>query len=111
MTHAPHLSTAIDEHGPHLSTLSIRELIGTLAGIEDRLRHAPTLVVLEATSAGESKEKIGSSMAARASGFSVSTRRSAAASRRSTACLKDSRGVGMGTFSLWFRIRILRTVA
>ncbi|WP_076261848.1 hypothetical protein [Intrasporangium flavum] len=46
MAHAQHLSTAIDEHGPHLATLSIRELIGTLAGIEDRLRHTPTLVVL-----------------------------------------------------------------
>jgi len=49
MSHAPHLSTAIDEHVPNLSalsTLSIRELIGTLAGIEDRLRHAPTLVVM-----------------------------------------------------------------
>ena len=44
MSLAPNLSGSTEDTAQQLATMSIRELIGALSAIEDRLRHLPTLV-------------------------------------------------------------------
>jgi len=46
MSQSLNLSAPADASAADLSTMSIRELIGALTAIEDRLRHLPTFVPL-----------------------------------------------------------------
>jgi hypothetical protein len=44
MSHAPNLVAPTEDTAQQLASMSIRELIGALSAIEDRLRHLPLLV-------------------------------------------------------------------
>lgn len=46
MSQPLNLPALADVSAAHVSTMSIRELIGALTAIEDRLRHLPTFVPL-----------------------------------------------------------------